>query len=266
MTQIGFVPLDKLKLYLGLETATLTDADNDRLKTALLSATTQIEALTGRWLTPRRAIVDVDFQQGTELYLDHDLMEIISITNGDGQAIASGDIDLVSGSVLRLINGSRWVRGKEGRALPIEIVGTWGWHNNWNEAWRVSGDEINGILDPFGTSIIPVQDSDGSDPFGDSPRFRIGQLLRVNTEIMSLIGIDAVNNTLTVLRGQMGTGVGLHLVGASIDIYTPPPYIEMLIVRWAAWLYKSPERGGTYSSIPDDLMDEARIIRRVTVR
>jgi hypothetical protein len=40
----------------------------------------------------------------------------------------------------------------------------------------------------------------------------------------------------------------------------------MLILRWAAFLYKSPERTGSQITLPADLLDEALMLRRVRVR
>jgi hypothetical protein len=266
MTKITCIPLDSLKTQLGLENATLTPADNDRLKTALTAATGQIEQITGRWIVPRRAIVNVGFDRPDELLLAQDLMELVSLTNGDGETISSEDIEFISPGVLRLLNGARFVEAGSGQAQPITLIGTWGWHDHWSEAWRQSGDSINGLLDPTGTPVIPVQDADGADPEGAAPRFKVGQLLRVNQEMMSVIGVNTGANTLTVLRGVQGTGTGVHAPGALITIYSPPAQVEMLILRWAMWLYKSPERGGAYSTIPLDLMDAARALRRVRVR
>lgn len=266
MPKVSFVTPAALKIQLGLEAATLTTADNERLRIALGAATHQIEQITGRWLVPRRAFVRAGYQSPTELVLDQDLMELTGLTNGDGQALSVSDVEFVTPAILRLLNGAQFTRGDEWRALPITVSGVWGWHENWSEAWRLSGDTINGILDPVGTAVIPVVDVDGTDPYGDTPRFQVGQLLRVDSEIMSVIAVNAVTNTLTVLRGEMGTATSDHLSGTSITIYNAPAHVEMLILRWATWLYKSPERGGTYSSIPDDLMDGVRDLRRVTVR
>jgi hypothetical protein len=220
---------------------------------------------------PRRALIHTSFSPHTpdELLLDHDLMELESLTNGDGTTISSGDIEFVSGTVLRLRNGVRFVRNADNRVLPLIIQGTWGWHEDWLRAWRNSGDAINGLLSPATTQTIPVQDADGADTYGNAPRFRVGQLLRVNAEMMSLLAINTVNNTLTVQRAEQGTGIGTHPIGTAITIYNTPAHIERLIVRWAAWLYKSPEfsmgAGPFHATLPLMLIDEARELRRVRV-
>jgi hypothetical protein len=87
--------------------------------------------------------------------------------------------------------------------------------------------------------------------------------------MMSLLAINTVNNTLTVQRAEQGTGIGTHPIGTAITIYNAPAHIEQLIVRWAAWLYKSPEfsmgAGQFHATLPLMLIDEARELRRVRV-
>ncbi|MBC8172183.1 MAG: hypothetical protein H7X77_10940 [Anaerolineae bacterium] len=263
MSVIPCIPLDTLKLHLGLESASVTAADVERLQIALRAATAQLEQIAGRRFVPRRATLNHAFDQPTELLLDDDLLELTSLTNGDGEAIDYADIELIGNGILHLRNGAMFNTGSAGEVKPIAVEGVWGWHDNWTEAWRLSGDMIDEVLSPAGTTTLPVQDADGSDPFGNTPRFRVGQLLRVSLEYISLLSINTVSNTMGVIRSVQGTTVIGHEVGSSIFVYVLPAQVESLIVRWAAWLYKAPENQAV---LPAGLLAEVEALRRVRVK
>lgn len=265
MPVITYIPLDALKIHLGLANTSLSSADVERLQTALRVATAQLEQLTGRRFAPRRATLyhAFDPKHPHELLLDDDLLELTSLTNGDGEAIDYADIEFIGNGVLHLRNGATFNAGAAGDVKPIAVAGTWGWHDRWSDAWRLSGDVIDEVLSSPGVTTLPVQDADGADPFGNTPRFRAGQLLRISLEYISLVSINTVANTLDVIRSVQGTLVAGHEIGSAIFVYVPPAQIESLIIRWAAWLYKEPENR---AAIPAGLLAEVDALRRVRVK
>lgn len=222
-----------------------TASDADLLK-ALQQASHLIESLTNRRYCPHveSRIASIDKDHPTELILPDDLLSLTSLTNGDGTAISTDDIELVPqsddmpASALVLINGESFTYS-ESAVNAITINGTWGWHDRWSQAWRDSKDTVQD--DPLSDSAtsITVTDADGSDGDGFSPRFEVGQLLRIESEFVRVLAVDADNNQLTVLRGVHGTSASEHTQGAVIYTYQPVPAIRDLCVRYAELLFKS---------------------------
>jgi hypothetical protein len=267
MPRITCVSIYRLLDELELDSATLTAMEQSRLYSTLVAATHQVELISGRFLMPRSLSIPHMVQRpaSAELLLDEDLLELQSVTNGDSSPIPLDSLEQVDCGLLYALDGYQFLRDNRGKAQPVVVQGIWGWHDAWSEAWRASQDRVDGTLTPYSTSVIPVMDADASDPVDGTPRFQPGQLLKIGGEYMALQAVDAEENTLRVLRGQLGTSIATHEVGSAIHIYNPPPYLESLIVRWAVWLYQLPQYRQR-TSVPADLMLEANALRRVSVK
>jgi hypothetical protein len=158
------------------------------------------------------------------------------------------------------------------------VTGWWGYHEDWSNAWQDSQDTVeNDPLTSTGTSIS-VNDADGADLFGNTPRFKVGQTLRIETEYVYVTAVTAATtNTLTVIRGVNGTTAAAHDQNTAIYVYRPMHEIEQAALRLSHWLYG--QKGAGYQSrirnlaagtleIPENapgdvLMIAARYTRRV---
>ncbi|MBZ0297180.1 MAG: hypothetical protein K8L99_31765, partial [Anaerolineae bacterium] len=145
----------------------------------------------------------------------------------------------------------------------VSVIGIWGYHDRWGQAWRASGDSVQD--NPLGASAttLSVSDADGADADSESPRFQVGQLLQIGTEYVWLLAI--VENTLTIQRGANGTTAAEHALDSAISVYRPPLDVEMLCLRWAAWLYKEPDNR-TFTITPSQLSAALNPLRRVGVK
>ncbi len=265
MTLSVYIPLNHLTTQLGLEAATLTTADTDRLKSALHAATRQVEHFAWRRFAPHRATLAhaILRDHPDELLLDADLLDVIAVTNGDGTVFTPADVELIGGGVLRLLNGQVFSAGDNGTALPVLVEGIWGWHDDYPRAWQPSGEVLLSAINAA-TTVIPVQDLDGLTPGGETPRFMVGQPVRLEQEYVQIAATSLSANQITLTRGQRGTVAASHNSGVALELYTPPADIERLILRLAVWLYKAPEVGAF--ALPGDLIAEARSLRRVAVK
>ena len=109
-------------------------------------------------------------------------------------------------------------------------------------------------------TTITVSDVDA----GTTPRFQVGQLLRIEDEYLHLIAIDTESNFLTVKRGVRGTTATTHANSTAIDIYQMPSDVAQVALRWALWLYREPDSFSV--AIPAILLDSLDGLRRLTVR
>ena len=228
--------LHHLRRYLGLADA---DSSEDvRLMDALRAATAQIERAAGRHFLPRHAaLVHSDGVHNTELLLQDDLLELISVEDGNGTIPLEG-VELVPAhgpaSVLLLKNGRFFTVGETG----VTITGIWGWHDEWSRAWRSSADTV--ADDPLSatTVVISVEDADGADGLFEAPRFQVGQMLAIGDEYLRVMKVDSALNRLYCQRGVAGTQNASHLHFTTILAYQPPRDVRDLATRWAAYLYK----------------------------
>ncbi|MDE2859485.1 MAG: hypothetical protein OXN94_16690 [Chloroflexota bacterium] len=248
--------LHDFRRHLGL-TETDADADAD-LRQALEKASHLIESLTQRRYCPaletRR--LTIDGSNPRELILPDDLLDLISIESSQG--ILSKDTvrrlpiraDLPA-SVLILNEGELF-------SGELSVSGVWGWHDCWTQAWRKSGDQIRGSTLNASAAWITVDDVDGKDQDGISPRFQVGQLLRVESEYIRLIAIDREGNRLQALRGVNGTEAVSHAAGAPVEIYRAASAIRDLCLRYAELLIN------TAGLLEDETSPALRRLRRLT--
>jgi hypothetical protein len=256
--------LHQLRQRLGLAAA--ETADDARLLAALQAAAAQIERAAGRSFCPRVAAIphSINPKYTTELLLDDDLLELTSLTNGDGSAISLNDVLALPAegpiAVLRLTGGATFV-WDETPLRAISVAGKWGWHDRWAEAWRNSADTVQNNPLSAGATTITVADADGADAENETPRFQVGHLLRIDSEYIRVLAVNTAANVLTVQRGAAGTTAASHTQNTAIHTYQPPLDAQMLHLRWAAWLYKEPDNRG-FTSAPADLLKGLASLRR----
>lgn len=243
----------------------LTDDDTSsdaELVKALQQASHLVESLTHRRYCPHveSRIASIDTDHPTELILPDDLLSLTFLTNGNGNSINLDNVTLVPAnndapaSVLRLINGEAFTYS-ESAINAISINGTWGWHDRWSQAWRNSNDTVQDNPLSDNASIITVNDADGADNDGFSPRFQVGHLLQIESEYVRVLAIDTDTNELTVLRGVHGTTATSHVQDTAIQIYQPVAGIRDLTMRYAELLFKSI---GIFDTSDDPMLRQLR--------
>lgn len=250
--------LEMLRAHLGL--AASDSSEDTRLLRALEAASLGIERKANRRFIPRLASIlhSIEARKATELALHEDLLELQSVTNGDGSSINLSDIATMSNGVLRLKNGAVFVYESSPQDA-VQVTGIWGYHPNWAKAWLNSGDTVqNNPLSSSATSLTVV-DADAGNP----PRFQVGQLLKIESEYLRVTAINTTTNVLTVERGAEGTTAAEHVLSSPISIYQVPEDIALLAIRWALWLYREADDG--YSEIPVAFLDALSSLRRIRV-
>lgn len=247
----------QLRSRLGLEAE--AGAEDERLWRALTAASARLEQVSGRRFTPRLATVAHDLRDARELTLADDLLQLERLTNGDGRDLDLRQVQTLpaategSSSVLRLVGGQRFVWSGSPLAA-IQVSGIWGWHERWSLAWQSGVDSLQGSALTAAATTLRVS---------DSSRFQAGQLLRVEREYLRVLGINAAQHSLRVLRGAQGTVAAAHDSGAEIDLYQPPRAVTLLCLRLALWLYREPGRGA--EDLPGDVAGEMAALRRERV-
>jgi hypothetical protein len=66
----------------------------------------------------------------------------------------------------------------------VTVTGIWGWHDRWATAWRDSSDTVQDNPLSSGSTTLTVTDADGADSTGETPRFQVGHLLKIDSEYL----------------------------------------------------------------------------------
>ncbi len=241
-----YATLPDLRRALGLSAA--QTGDDDRLLVLLGAASRLIEGFAGRTFYPVRAVRRYSIVDPALLLMDGDLLALHSLTNGDGAAIPLDAVHLVpSGQAVAcglLLDRTRAVFTHSGDPIDaITVDGTWGCHPGWTQAWSDSGDSVQD--DPLSDSVttLHVSDADAPELSGYGQRFAVGQLLRIEDEMLAVLAVDATSNVLTVTRGVNGSTAVQHAQDTAIAVYAPPEDVRQVCLRVAAWLYRQPDAG-----------------------
>jgi hypothetical protein len=255
--------LHQLRIRLGL--ATTDTADDPQLLTALQHASRQIETTCGRRFSPHQRTLRHTITEATELLLDDDLLELLTLTNGDSTTIPLSDVltqpTTAPHSLLYLTQGRVFTWQTTPRQA-ITVTGIWGWHDRPADQWRNSNDALNIIIGSTNTSLTLVN-INGTDSSLESPRIQVGHLLRIDSEYLRVLAVNPATNQITVLRGVNGTTAASHAYATPIFTYQPAPDIIALTLRWAAMLYKEADHSLTP---PPSLTRDLLPFRRHTLR
>lgn len=251
--------LGRFARSLGLDPAALSDSERQRMHAALAVAADALEHVTGRWLLPRRlTITHIPLRRTScAVALRHDLLELHAVS-ADGIALPLDSVVCTADGLLRCADGQPFA------ASTVEVSGLWAYHPEPQRAWRTSETSLTSAMSEISPGMLIVASADGLDEQGQSPRFDAGQLLRVDNELFWLLSVNTASHTLNVMRAASGSNRTPHSMGAPVLIYTPPPTLESLAMRWAAWVYRQPDRAEHFAA-PLALADEARAFTRPRV-
>lgn len=155
-------------------------------------------------------------------------------------------------AIQRLYNGNpyEWTYSTYWQQ-SVSLAGLYGYRTRYTtDAWVDSGDTLQANITTTTATTFTVADADGTNTLAYSPRFSEGQVIRLDSEYMTVLSIST--NTLTVQRGVLGTTASTHTAGITVYAFTPEPDIVRATVRWASYLYK---RQGVYQRATFDSLN-----------
>lgn len=244
--------LDDVKADLAISTATTTY--DGHLVRELERASRMVDGLTGWKFYPRLATRYLNVSNrksetvwGDTLFLPEPLLELtsVNISDDDGTTYSTfaatdyyagrgGNYEAYPWTEITLSeNGdySYWYTGQRG----VKIVGVWGYREDYTAAWESSQDTTALAVNTSQTTIT-VADANGVNQWGLTPRFQVGQLIRIDAEYMTVTGSNTTTNVLTVVRACNGTTAAAHNDAVRIDIWKPQELAanctRVQAVRW----------------------------------
>lgn len=232
------------------EDSVVTTKTDDLLWYAVEAASRMFDGTTKRVFYPRTETRYYDMPRRADcLRLDDDLLAVSSFTTqNDGETVTDDEYYLMCGGSYNFTPYDRIVMISSGTrpnllwsATPQKsqkVVGTWGYHEDWSNAWVDSQDTVQdaGGINASVTTVT-VSNVDGVDLNGIRPRFKVQQTIKIGTEYMFVSEKSTANNKLTVQRGVNGTTAAAHDNGTAIYVYRPMDEVQQAIKTLAKWIY-----------------------------
>lgn len=230
-------------------TAVVADTTDDAIIQKILgSASREIDSRARRTFFPRVQTRQFDVPNSHRgLLLDDDLLEIITLTNGDDNTIASTEYTLIPTNEppyyeIRLKEASTtyWQEDSSGNTESvIDLLAFWGFHDDYTDRAWVLGSTINEGAE-FSNSDTTLTVTSGT-------LFAVDQLIKIDNEINRVTGKST--NDLTIVRGENGSTAVAHDDGSNVYIWTPMEDIREACLLIANNVYKKRSGQGTASSV-----------------
>ncbi len=216
-------------------------ADDAVIEDILEAASRYIDAETGRTFYPRVETRYYSVPDKTEtndtraLWLDDDLLSVITLTNGDGTALTTSDYHLLPRNAspkyaVRLKDTSSEVWETDSGGEPdyvISLLGLWGYHARYDLRGWATGSTINeGATFTAGDTTLTV---------ASGAPFAVGDLIKIENELLYVSGVSS--NDLTVARGQNGSTAAAHADGTAVTIWRTMEEIRQACLEIAANAY-----------------------------
>jgi len=216
----GYLTLAEYKRDADVDDSIDSDAADDLVIEDLIEEASRfIDEETDRTFYPRVETRYHDATDERELWLDDDLLEVISITNGDDTTISSSDYNLVPRNytphyAISIIQSSSetWDLDSSGNSEDvIDIAGIWGYHTNYSQRAWITGSTIN-ESGTFSASDTTLTVTSGS-------LFDADQIIKIDNEILRVTAVSTAD--LTVVRGENGSTGATHTDGSTVYIWSP---------------------------------------------
>lgn len=138
--------------------------------------------------------------------------------------------------------------------LQVSVAGVWGFHPDYAHAW-MAVDALAAAIVTTTATTFTVADADGEDDYGMVPRFSPGNLIKIDSEYMEVIKVDANTNTLTARRGVNGSTAATHLISAVISTWQVDYPVQRAVARQSGLMTT---RAGAYITVEVRDMSEVR--------
>lgn len=195
-----------------------TETAQDALLLDIIRATSRdIDAIGCRTYFPRHETRDYD-APAVNLFLDDDLLEVVTLTNGQDGALTNEEYKLYplnenAKDSVKLLpsSGVSWSGDSNGdREGAVKIDGIWGFHTRYSSAWIDTDATITTSVSAAATTAAVT-----------TGKVNAGDLLRIGSEFayVSAVAVSTAD-VLTLKRGVNGSTAALHVTGSELERWT----------------------------------------------
>jgi hypothetical protein len=220
----SYLTLSEFKAFITAPNVPLSISATDDavLEQIIEGACRFIDDETSRTFYPRVETRNFSVPHDNELELDDDLLEVLSLTNGEGTAISSTDynlfpLNLEPKYLLRLTNSSGlfWQVDSQSDSIGvIPLSGLWGYHNRYTQRGFYNATTL-GAAEDATTDIFTVT---------SNVLFQADQIIRIGNELMIVeaTSSDTDGQYVTVdKRGDNGSTAAAHDNASIVYIWRP---------------------------------------------
>lgn len=170
--------------------------------------------------------------RGGLLKVDRPLLAVTTLTNGDTNAVTSGQYVFEPPNAsdypkwgIRLLgsSGVSWTFSTDPENA-LSLAGIWGYHENYADAWQPLYAASDGVT-PV-TVNETFSSSDTALTVSAAPTWKAGQLWKCESEYMYLSSGTSV--TATLLRGVNGSTAAAHASGTALTVWTVDESLNQL--------------------------------------
>ncbi len=247
----SYATLQEYKTYAVArgQTASIDTFDDVMIERLLKTASKYIEDESAIHFVPyiETRYFDVPKADSLEprvLRLDDYLLEVITLTNGDGTVIPSTEYTLRPRNRsphygIRLIDNSTYYWASDGAGDTHDVIavnGVWGYHDRYNQAWLLGS-----------TATEAMDDNETGYDVTSSSLFAVGNLIRFDNELgyVSAIG----TNSLTITRHENYSTAATHLTSINIYIWQPMEQARNAVCEIAKTAYGRRKGESTSSNV-----------------
>lgn len=215
----SYATLADYKAYVTARGQSITTdaADDGVIESLLETASRYLDSETGRVFYPFIQPRYFDVPASRELQVDDDLLEVITLTNGDSTTMPTTEYYLTpknvtpaAGLKITDISSYTWLSNSAGSMEnAITVLAIWGYRQKYSDAWKSGGT--------LGAAIS--SDSTLSATMTAGHTLASGQIWRIDNEIVQ--GSVSTNTLTLQSRGDNGSTAAFHLNGATVYIWQP---------------------------------------------
>jgi len=233
----SYATLSDYKAYVVArgQSATTDTTDDGVIQDLLVAASRYLDLKTWRIFYPRVEETLFDIPESNDLYLDNDMLEIVSLTNGDAVLIASTQY-ITQGAKppfwcvsLRRNSTVSWETPTSGNTQQvISLIGINGTHDQYTQrAWAQVGTLGVAMSD---TTTLAFTASAGHSLVA-------GNIIKIGSEIMNVVTV-ATNTITPIKRGDNGSTAATHLINTAVYAWQPMEGARMSVLEIANSSYK----------------------------
>ncbi|MGI6730470.1 MAG: hypothetical protein ACOX5F_01025 [Anaerovoracaceae bacterium] len=103
----------------------------------------------------------------------------------------------------------------------VRIVGEWGFTDDRAACWEPSGITLESELE-ISSTAIEVSEADKQNRYVMGTALQLGRLIKIGSEMMLVIDVDAAENAVGVVRAMNGSVAAAHDPADEIYLWMPP--------------------------------------------
>jgi hypothetical protein len=247
----GYVTLAEFKEHHLPETATDT-ADDGVISTILEAASRKFDDETLRTFYPRVETRCFDSPSERQMNVDDDLLEVLTLTNGDTSTLAATEYNLVPKNVspayavkLKEASAYYWTLDSSGNLEDaIDLIGIWGYHDRYSQRAWLTGSTVNESLT---ASDLTITMTSGT-------LFSAGQIIRMENELCIVASVSDTAVTVSK-RGDNGSTAATHASTTPVYIWQPMTQVKQAVMEKAVGLYMRKHGQSAVDAAPMETWD-----------